>query len=132
MIAKTFKGLEPVLAQELIALGANDVQIGRRAVTFSGDKALLYKANLWLRTASRIIVPIATFQAKNTDDVYKHIHAIPWEQYMTERNTFAIGGGVNSECVSFGHILLPRYGMYMLVNIIGVFGLKGSDGYDDT
>lgn len=99
MIAKTFKGLEPVLAQEIIALGANDVQINRRAVTFSGDKALLYKANLWLRTASRIIVPIATFQAKNTDDIYKHIHAIPWELYMTERNTFAIDTTAYSDTI---------------------------------
>lgn len=99
MIAKTFKGLEPVLAQEIIALGANDVQINRRAVAFSGDKALLYKANLWLRTASRVIVPIATFQAKNTDDIYKHIHAIPWEQYMTERNTFAIDTTAYSDTI---------------------------------
>lgn len=99
MIAKTFKGLEPVLAQELIALGANDVQINRRAVAFSGDKALLYKANLWLRTASRVIVPIATFQAKNTDEIYKHIHAIPWEQYMTERNTFAIDTTAYSDMI---------------------------------
>lgn len=99
MIAKTFKGLEPVLAQELIALGANDVQINRRAVAFSGDKALLYKANLWLRTASRVIVPIATFQAKNTDEIYKHIHAILWEQYMTERNTFAIDTTAYSDTI---------------------------------
>jgi putative N6-adenine-specific DNA methylase len=75
------------------------VQINRRAVTFSGDKALLYKANLWLRTASRIIVPIATFQAKTTDDIYKHIHAIPWEQYMTERNTFAIDTTAYSDTI---------------------------------
>ena len=58
MLAKTFKGLEEVLAQELIELGANDVQLERRAVSFRGDMALLYRANLCLRTASRILVPI--------------------------------------------------------------------------
>ena len=55
MLAKTFKGLEEVLAQELIELGANDVLIERRAVSFRGDKALLYRANLCLRTASRVL-----------------------------------------------------------------------------
>ena len=64
MLAKTFKGLEQVLAQELIELGANDVQIERRAVSFKGDKALLYRANLCLRTASRVLVPVAQGQLK--------------------------------------------------------------------
>ena len=58
MLAKTFKGLEQVLAQELIELGANDVLIERRAVSFQGDKALLYRANFCLRTALRILVPV--------------------------------------------------------------------------
>ena len=62
MIAKTFKGLEEVLAAELTGLGANDVQIERRAVRFSGDKALMYRANFSLRTALRILVPVKTFK----------------------------------------------------------------------
>ena len=70
MLAKTFKGLEEVLAQELIELGANDVLIERRAVSFMGDKAMLYRANLCLRTATRILVEIAKPQtlkiSKNT------------------------------------------------------------------
>ena len=61
MIAKTLKGLEEVLAQELTELGADEVQIQRRAVSFRGDKALLYTANLWLRTALRVLVPVKTF-----------------------------------------------------------------------
>ena len=56
MVAKTFKGLEEVLAQELIELGANEVQMERRAVSFKGDKAMLYRANLCLRTALRILL----------------------------------------------------------------------------
>ena len=58
MVAKTFKGLEEVLAEELIELGANEVQLERRAVSFKGDKAMLYRANLCLRTALRVLVPI--------------------------------------------------------------------------
>ena len=97
MLAKTFKGLEEVLAQELIELGANDVQLERRAVSFRGDKALLYRANLCLRTAIRILVPIASFKAKDTDALYKQIKALDWSQYMTESSTFAIDATVYSE-----------------------------------
>ena len=70
MIAKTFQGLEEVLAEELIVLGANDVQIGRRMVSFSGDKEMMYKANFCLRTAIRILKPIKHFKAKDADEVY--------------------------------------------------------------
>ena len=73
MIAKTFKGLEEVLAKELIEIGANDVQIQRRAVSFLGNKEMLYKANLHLRTASRVLLPIASFKASNADEVYEKV-----------------------------------------------------------
>ena len=97
MLAKTFKGLEEVLAQELIELGANDVQLERRAVSFRGDKALLYRANFCLRTAIRILVPIASFKAKDTDALYKQLKALDWSKYMTVNNTFAIDATVYSE-----------------------------------
>ena len=97
MLAKTFKGLEEILAQELIELGANDVQLERRAVSFRGDKALLYRANLCLRTAIRILVPVASFKAKDTDALYAHIKSLDWSRYMTENNTFAIDATVYSE-----------------------------------
>ena len=89
MLAKTFKGLEEVLAQELIELGANDVLIERRAVSFKGDKALLYRANLCLRTASRVLVPVATGKLKIRDDkvkikpedwLYETVLSIDWSQ----------------------------------------------------
>ena len=66
MIAKTLKGLEEVLAQELTELGADEVQIQRRAVSFRGDKAMLYTANLWLRTALRVLVPVKTFSLQHS------------------------------------------------------------------
>lgn len=106
MLAKTFKGLEQVLAQELIELGANDVQIERRAVSFKGDKALLYRANLCLRTASRVLVPVAqgqlklkngTSQLKPEDWLYELVKAVNWSLYMTENTTFAIDATVYSE-----------------------------------
>lgn len=97
MLAKTFKGLEEVLAQELIELGANDVQIERRAVSFRGDKAMLYRANLCLRTAIRILMPIASFKAKDTDNLYEQLKKLDWSRYMTLDSTFAIDATVYSE-----------------------------------
>lgn len=90
MIAKTFQGLEEVLAKELIELGANDVQIGRRMVSFSGDKELLYKANFHLRTAIRILKPIKHFQANNADEVYEAIKNMNWDGILDPSKSFAI------------------------------------------
>ena len=104
MLAKTFKGLEEVLAQELIELGANDVLIERRAVSFRGDKALLYRANLCLRTASRILVPITetTLTPKKKgiapeDLLYEAVKRVEWSRYMSVENTFAIDATVYSD-----------------------------------
>lgn len=96
MIAKTMSGLEDVLAEELTALGANDIQIGRRMVSFTGDKMLLYKANLHCRTALRILKPIHQFKAKNADEVYAEIKKFNWFNLLTEKNTFAIDAVVFS------------------------------------
>lgn len=97
MLAKTFKGLEEVLAKELVELGANDVQIERRAVSFTGDKRMLYMANFCLRTASRILVPIAQFKARHTDDIYEQVKQIDWSEYMTTQMTFQIDATVYSD-----------------------------------
>ena len=97
MLAKTFRGLEEVLAAELVSIGANNVQIQRRAVSFTGDKALLYKANLCCRTASRILKPILSFDAANPDEVYEKVKNINWGDYMTVDSTFAIDSTVFSE-----------------------------------
>ena len=63
LIAKTFQGLEEVLAQELTELGADEIQIGRRMMSFVGDKRMMYRANFCLRTAVRILKPIKHFKA---------------------------------------------------------------------
>ena len=97
MVAKTFKGLEEVLATELVDLGANNVQIQRRAVSFTGNLEMLYKANLHLRTASRVLKTIATFKAENPDEVYEQVKKIDWEKFMQVDTTFAIDSTVYSE-----------------------------------
>ena len=107
MIAKTFQGLEEVLAEELIVLGANDVQIGRRMVSFSGDKEMMYKANFCLRTAIRILKPIKHFKAKDADEVYEQIKAIAWEEILDVNKTFAVDAVVFSD--EFRHSKFVSY-----------------------
>ena len=107
MIAKTFQGLEEILAEELTTLGANDIQIGRRMVSFTGDKRMMYKANFCLRTAIRILKPIKNFTAKDADEVYNQIQAIPWEEYLDVNKTFAIDAAAFSE--EFRHSKFVSY-----------------------
>ncbi len=97
LIAKTFQGLEEVLAKELMALGANNVQIGRRMVSFTGDKALMYKANFHLRTAVRILKPILHFKASDADEVYNVIKSFDWSEYLDENSTFSVDSVVYSD-----------------------------------
>lgn len=107
LIAKTFIGLEPVLAKELTQLGANDVQIGRRMVSFTGDKELMYRANFQLHTAIRILKPIRNFKAKSADDVYEEIKKIDWTEYLGPEKTFAVDAVVFSE--EFRHSKFVSY-----------------------
>ena len=97
MIAKTFMGLEPVLAEELTNLGANDVQIGRRMVSFTGDKEMMYRANFQLHTAIRILKPIARFKAQSAEDMYEEVKKIDWSQYIEKGKTFSVDSVVYSD-----------------------------------
>ena len=96
LIAKTFQGLEEVLAQELTELGANEIEIGKRMVSFTGDKEMMYRANFCLRTAVRILKPIHTFSARTPDEVYDVIKAMDWTQYIRLGQTFSIDATVYS------------------------------------
>ena len=96
MIAKTYHGLEDVLAKELLQLGAQNIKTLRRAVKFKGDLGFMYKANLSLRTAVRIIKPIKNFKVRNEDQLYRELRNIDWEQYMTIDDKFAVDSFVNS------------------------------------
>lgn len=97
IIAKTSTGLEEVLAEEIKAIGGVVLEVGTRAVTFKGNKELLYKANIWLRTANRIIVPYTSFEISSVDDLYNKVKEIPWEAIFDVDQTFAIDSTVFSE-----------------------------------
>ncbi|MET3047269.1 THUMP domain-containing class I SAM-dependent RNA methyltransferase [Flavobacterium covae] len=97
MVAKTLFGLEEVLAKELQVLGAQKIEIGTRMVSFLGDKGFMYKANLALRTALKILKPIHQFRVYNESSLYKGIQQIDWAQYFGANQTFVIDTTVNSE-----------------------------------
>ena len=97
LIAKTLAGLEPVLAQELEELGAQAVEPITRAVAFEGDKALLYRANLELRTALRILLPVKQGKVRTEDELYRLVRMVDWSQYMKVNDTLAVDGVTNSK-----------------------------------
>ena len=107
LIAKTFQGLEEVLAKELTELGANDIEIGNRMVAFIGDKEMMYKANFHLRTAIRILKPIKHFKAQTADEVYDNVKAIDWEEYLDASKSFAVDAVVFSN--EFRHSKFVAY-----------------------
>ena len=109
MIAKTMFGLEEVLMEELRNLGAQDIKKMNRAVSFKGDIGFLYKANLNLRTALRILKPIKYFQAYNDQELYKKLKEIDWFKIFKLNNTFSTSATTNSDTFShskFASLLL--------------------------
>ena len=107
MVAKTFKGLENVLAEELKQLGAENVEPGNRMVSFVGDLAVLYRANISCRTALRILKPIYKFYAQDADELYNAVKDFAWDSYINPSQTFSIDATVFSE--KFRHSRFVTY-----------------------
>jgi putative N6-adenine-specific DNA methylase len=101
IVATTFMGLEKTLASEIEKMGGENVEILKRAVKFAGDDRLLYTANLSLRTAIRVLVPVLDFTAYNETELYNQIKAFPWEDVMDLNQTFAID--TNTSGQAFKH-----------------------------
>lgn len=97
MIAKTFFGFEEILAKELQVLGAQDVEQGVRMVSFMGDKGFMYKANLALRTALKILKPIYFFRAYNEASLYKGVQGVDWAKYISANQSFVIDVTLHSD-----------------------------------
>lgn len=96
MLAKTLYGLEDIIAKELSEIGAQNIQKVNRGVHFEGDNSLMYKANLHLRTALRILKPITTFNAKNDTVLYNEIKKVDWSDYLDLNDTLAVDSVVHS------------------------------------
>ena len=97
IIAKTLEGLEQVLAREIEDLGGSKIKVLKRAVQFEGDRSILYKSNISLRTALRILVVKKVFTARDEEELYKQMFAIPWESIIRLDDTFAIDSTTSSE-----------------------------------
>jgi putative N6-adenine-specific DNA methylase len=108
MIAKTIFGLEETLATELLRLGAKNIEVHNRAVSFEGDKGFMYKANLCLRTALRVLVPFETFTVKDEKSFYDSIRKINWSDYMDVTDTLAIDTVLNSELFSHSQYISQK------------------------
>jgi len=100
MIAKTFFGFEAILADELLKLGAKNIQKGVRNVSFYGDLGFLYKSNLYLRSAIRILKPINSFSINDEKDLYSSVFNFNWEDYISIDNTFLIESVLNTDFFS--------------------------------
>src|SRR4051794_11391619 len=94
------RGLEPVLADELRALRTEEVRPGRGGVAFAGDAALLYRANLWLRTAVRVLRPVLEAHVESPDDLYAAVQTIDWAQYLTPDHTLAVDCNVRDSRIT--------------------------------
>ncbi|MDA3816724.1 MAG: THUMP domain-containing protein [Prolixibacteraceae bacterium] len=97
MLAKTFSGLENVLKEELLQIGATNVEPVVRGVKFTGTKETLYKANFCCRTALRVLKFIGEYKVKSTEDLYQSVYNIDWSDIFDLSQTFAINSTVNSE-----------------------------------
>lgn len=107
MVAKTFQGLEDILAKELTDIGALEVSAGRRMVSFKGNLETLYKANFCCRTALRILKPIHKFIAPDTDSLYDMVKEFNWESVLSVDKSFSIDSVVNSD--EFTHSRFVTY-----------------------
>ncbi len=94
-VAKTFAGLEHLLAHELVAIGADDIDVHTRSVSFTGDKSIMYKANYLTRTSLRILKEIARFNVTGQVSLYEGVKNIDWSQYLNVDQTFAIDSFCN-------------------------------------
>jgi putative N6-adenine-specific DNA methylase len=108
MIAKTFFGFENILADELLKLGAKKITIGVRNVSFFGDLGFLYKSNLFLRSAIRILTPIKSFKVNNEKELYSSVFNFNWEDYFSISNTFQIDSVLNTDLFSHSLFVSQR------------------------
>lgn len=95
-LAKTISGLEAILASELTSFGCNDVKVLNRAVSFTGSIKTMYHANLWSRTALRILEPVSQFKVRTNEDLYNCVYDFPWESLINEDQTLAVDAFISN------------------------------------
>src|SRR5207244_10342366 len=94
------RGIEPILAEELRQLAAADIEAGRGGAHFVGDRRLLYRANLWLRTAIRVLQPILTVRVESPEELYEAVRTVDWSRYLTPEHTLAVDSNVRDSAIT--------------------------------
>ncbi len=94
------RGLEKILADELVAIGADHVEPGRGGATFHGDLATLYRANLWLRTAVRVLWPVLEATVRSPEQLYEAVRTIDWSKWLTPDHTIAVDSNVRDSGIT--------------------------------
>jgi putative N6-adenine-specific DNA methylase len=102
------RGLEPILARELTALGAAAVEPGRGGVHFRGSIPLLYRANLWLRTAVRVLWPVLRAEVRSADELYEAVRTLDWGQYLRVDQTLAVDCNVRDSVLTHSQYAARR------------------------
>jgi putative N6-adenine-specific DNA methylase len=124
MTAKTVFALEPVLANELAAIGAEEINVLNRAVSFTGTKETMYRANLELRTALRILKPIHSFTVRDETELYNETKRFAWDAFLTPRTTFAIDSFVHSEKFNHANYVALKVKDAIVDQLRTVYGLR--------
>ncbi|MDA8179884.1 MAG: THUMP domain-containing protein, partial [Deltaproteobacteria bacterium] len=106
--ATTFKGLEDALAGEIAALGGENISAGAGSVAFSGDMALCYRANLWLRSANRVVLLLSEFPAPTPAALYEGVSAIPWAELFSPDRTIAVDATVRDSGITHSHFAAQK------------------------
>lgn len=106
--ATTFKGLEEVLAGEIAALGGEEVSIGAGSVSFSGDLPLCYRANLWLRSANRVVMLLSEFSAPTPAALYEGVREVPWPDWFPPERTIAVDATVRDSGITHSHFAAQK------------------------
>lgn len=106
--ATTSKGLEGVLAEEIAALGGKSVAVSAGGISFSGDRDLCYRANLWLRTANRVLLRISDFSAPTPEALYEGVKAVPWPDLFSVRRTIAVEAAVRDSALTHSHFAAQK------------------------
>ncbi len=101
MAAPCLFGLESVLSGELKKIGAKNIEVADGKVTFTGDWSMLAKANIWLRTAERVLIVLDSFRAETFEELFQGVLKIPFEEYLGKEDSFPVKGwSLNSQLSS--------------------------------
>lgn len=92
LIATSSFGLEAVVKRELIDLGFTDLEVENGKVTFNADESGIPKANLWLRSADRVLLRLGEFKAVTFDELFEKTKELPWDEWITEDGEFIVNG----------------------------------------